>query len=160
MGSRKKKAPSNPDKEKNITIVPVEIDYDKLAEAIVKANRKADELIANNAITKSFSFTSSIILYIIAGIGYVISSVFLCASIIYISEMVWLEFFKILSNILTIFEFLSLIVLIGLYSHLLWGAAKEIEKEKDKNFVVSIFSGVVGFVALIVALIALFRGVV
>ena len=32
------------------------------------------------------------------------------------------------------------------------------EREKDKNYIISAFSGIVSFVALIVALIAFFKG--
>ena len=36
---------------------------------------------------------------------------------------------------------------------------KEIETEKDRNYIISVFSGIVSFAALIVALVALFKGV-
>ena len=39
------------------------------------------------------------------------------------------------------------------------GIANEIGREKDKNYIFTAFSGIVGFVALIVALVALFKGV-
>ena len=32
-------------------------------------------------------------------------------------------------------------------------------QEKDRNYIISVFSGIVGFAALIVALVALFKGV-
>ena len=37
--------------------------------------------------------------------------------------------------------------------------AKEIETEKDRNYIISVFSGIVSFAALIVALVALFKEV-
>ena len=46
-----------------------------------------------------------------------------------------------------------------LYSFLLWKSAKEVETEKDRNYIISVFSGIVSFAALIVALVALFKGV-
>ena len=39
------------------------------------------------------------------------------------------------------------------------GIANEMGREKDKNYIISVFSSLVGFVALIVALVALFKGV-
>ena len=39
------------------------------------------------------------------------------------------------------------------------GIANEIRAEKDRNYIISVFSGIVGFAALIVALVALFKGV-
>ena len=37
--------------------------------------------------------------------------------------------------------------------------AKEVDKEKDKNFVVAVFSGIVSLVALVVSFVALVQGV-
>ena len=52
-----------------------------------------------------------------------------------------------------------LLISLGAYCIIMWKAAKEIEREKDKNFIVSVFSGIVSFAALIVALVALFKEV-
>jgi hypothetical protein len=41
----------------------------------------------------------------------------------------------------------------------MWKSAKEIETEKDRNYIISVFSGIVSFAALIVALVALFKEV-
>lgn len=49
--------------------------------------------------------------------------------------------------------------LVFIYSVIIWGAANEIEKENDKNFVLAVFSGVVSFAALIIALIPLLKEV-
>jgi hypothetical protein len=57
-----------------------------------------------------------------------------------------------------IFAFVVTVAL-ALYSMLLWKSAKEIEKENDRNYIISVFSGIVSFAALIVALVALFKGV-
>lgn len=42
---------------------------------------------------------------------------------------------------------------------LLWGASNSIIKERDKNYIVAVFSSIVSFAALVVALVALFNGV-
>ena len=58
------------------------------------------------------------------------------------------------------FVILILFCLVALiFALVLRGFANEIERETDKNYIVSVFSGLTGFVALIVALIALFKGV-
>ena len=44
------------------------------------------------------------------------------------------------------------------YSLVLWRAAKEVNTEKDRNYIIALFSGVVSFAALIVALVALVKG--
>lgn len=62
------------------------------------------------------------------------------------------------SNVVA-FVILILFCLVALiFALVLRGFANEIEREKDKNYIVSVFSGLTGFVALIVALIALFKG--
>ena len=44
-----------------------------------------------------------------------------------------------------------------LFGTILIGSANEIEREKDRNYIADVFSGIIGFVALIVALIALYK---
>ena len=70
---------------------------------------------------------------------------------------IWDSFLGCFSSIVTLLVFLEIIIMVALYSVLLWKAAKEIEKETDRNYVVSMFSGVVSFAALIVALVALVK---
>ena len=69
-------------------------------------------------------------------------------------KMIW-EDWQILLNVFTIATTILIGIAILLYALIIWGSATEIENEKDKNYIVSVFSGIVTFVALIVALIAL-----
>ncbi len=46
-----------------------------------------------------------------------------------------------------------------MYMFIIYKAAGEVEKEKDKNYIVALFSGVTSFAALIVAIASLFVGV-
>ena len=72
--------------------------------------------------------------------------------------MVVIGFFKsfdILSLILNI----TFALLLPLLALIMRGIANEIGREKDKDYIMAAFSGIVSFVALIVALIALFKGV-
>ena len=72
--------------------------------------------------------------------------------------MVFVGFFKsfdILSLVLNII-FALLLPLLAL---IMRGIANEIGREKNKDYIMAAFSGIVSFVALIVALIALFKGV-
>ena len=63
------------------------------------------------------------------------------------------------------FDILSLILniifalLLPLLALIMRGIANEIGREKDKDYIMAAFSGIVSFVALIVALVALFKGV-
>ena len=65
----------------------------------------------------------------------------------------------VMGNVFSIAFAMALFVVLLLYSFLLWKSAKEIETEKDRNYIISVFSGIVSFAALIVALVALFKGV-
>ena len=69
-------------------------------------------------------------------------------------KMIW-ESWQIILNVFTIATTVLIGIAILLYSLVIWGSATEIENEKDKNYIISVFSGIVTFVALIVALIAL-----
>ena len=145
----------------NIKELNLEIDYDKLADAIVKANAKV-EAEAN----KSKKFTSGmfsmfvfVILRLIACLGWIIAFSLLIGSINIFAEMSWGGFSTITGNIFQIVYMVVIVVLLVLYPLMLWKSAKEIEIEKDRNYIISVFSGIVSFAALIVALVALFKGV-
>ena len=72
--------------------------------------------------------------------------------------MVFVGFFKsfdILSLVLNI----SFALLLPLLALIMRGIANEIGREKNKDYIMAAFSGIVSFVALIVALVALFKGV-
>ena len=63
------------------------------------------------------------------------------------------------TNFQYLFSYIILAVLFPMLSLIMRGIANEIGREKDKNYIIAAFSGIVSFVALIVALIALFKGV-
>ena len=145
----------------NIGEINLEIDYDKLAEAIVKANSKIEE-----EANKSKKFTSGMlsisvfaILRVIAMLGWIIAFALLFGSISMFVEMSWNDFSTVAENVFQIICSIIIIVLLVIYPIMLWKSAKEIETEKDRNYIISVFSGIVSFAALIVALVALFKGV-
>ena len=145
----------------NIQELNLEIDYDKLAEAIVKANSKLDTK-ANQSkkfTSGMFSISVFVILRVIALLGWIIAFALLIDSINTFIEMSWNDFSTISGNIFQIIYSITITVLLVLYPLMLWKSAKEIETEKDRNYIISVFSGIVSFAALIVALVALFKGV-
>ena len=71
----------------------------------------------------------------------------------------WSAINLIFSNVVAFVILLLFCVVALIFALVLRGFANEIERETDKNYIVSVFSGLTGFVALIVALIALFKGV-
>ena len=145
----------------NIQELNLEIDYDKLAESIVKANTKLDaEANQSKKFTSGmFSMSVFVILRVIALLGWIIAFALLLGSINTVIEMSWNDFSTISGNIFQIIYSITITVLLVLYPLMLWKSAKEIETEKDRNYIISVFSGIVSFAALIVALVALFKGV-
>ena len=145
----------------NIQELNLEIDYDKLAESIVKANSKLDaEANQSKKFTSGmFSMSVFVILRVIALLGWIIAFALLLGSINTFIEMSWNDFSTISGNIFQIIYSITITVLLVLYPLMLWKSAKEIETEKDRNYIISVFSGIVSFAALIVALVALFKGV-
>ena len=145
----------------NIQELNLEIDYDKLAESIVKANSQLDaEANKSKKFTSGmFSISVFVILRVIALLGWIIAFALLIGSINTFIEMSWNDFSTISGNIFQIIYSITITVLLVLYPLMLWKSAKEIETEKDRNYIISVFSGIVSLAALIVALVALFKGV-
>ena len=145
----------------NIQELNLEIDYDNLAEAIVKASSQLDaEANKSKKFTSGmFSISVFVILRVIALLGWIIAFALLIGSINTFIEMSWNDFSTISGNIFQIIYSITITVLLVLYPLMLWKSAKEIETEKDRNYIISVFSGIVSFAALIVALVALFKGV-
>ena len=146
----------------NIQELNLEIDYDKLAEAIVRAQNKNEttDKVESKYTTKTFA---SLISLFFRGVSIMLLPIIVIIGLAIkhaITEiMVWDNFSVIVVNILSMLSIASVAFVMGIYSVVLWKSAKEIEIEKDKNYIVSVFSGIVSFAALIVALVALFKGV-
>lgn len=169
----------------NIESVNLDIDYDKLAKAIVKAQEQAEKeqykeetktkitikdyikaigLILRNKSDTKGNLTASIFVLLISLTFRIIAvtGFFLVAIGIIISVCFILHGLDVGNIALWIISAICLIVLsvfVFLYSVIIWGASNEVEKEKDKNYIVSVFSGMVSFAALIIAIIALVKGV-
>lgn len=139
----------------NIDSVNLEIDYDKLAEAIVKAQQKANEQYSVSRELMKTIITPT--LWILAVVCGFISLAFFIVLITSITDLMNAE------NWLVGFVSVPLLFFIVMFSamlaFLLGATAKEIDKENDRNYISSMFSNVVAIVALIVALIALVKGV-
>ena len=150
-------ARKNEKKYININEVNIEIDYDKLAEAIVTAQEKQT---VQYSITREWMKT--LLIPVFWGIA-ILTGLFGIA-FMWQGGKTFLEAVqKGLGGC-----FLDTCVggagfVIGLFfiavAMLTGASAKEVDKEKDKNFVVAVFSGIVSLVALVVSLIALIQGV-
>lgn len=168
---------------RNITIVNNEINYDKLAEAIVRANATKQEveeapkekisvkefwktvgmIITNKkasngqlaagllSVPMSVLFNTLAVVAVLAMIGGIIAIVKTAFSFSWSAEL----FF---SNVIVILFCFLLIVFVAVLALYFRGVANEIAAEKDRNYVVDVFSGLTSFAALIVALVALIKG--
>lgn len=138
----------------NIDTVNIEIDYEKLGEAIAKAQQKASEKYSVSREMMKFIIVPAF--WIFAGASGLIS---LCLLVIFISSIG--EVFDgsedwVAEAIVWAFEFVLLLFSIAL-TILLICTAKEIDEEKDRHYIATVFSNTVSFVALIIALVALFQ---
>lgn len=188
---------SNPKFVRNeVTYITNEIDYDKLAEAIVKAQRqetstqngeKTDDKVNDDKGTKKDAQDDKKIClvkaiwrlltkpedtkgqFLSASLALVITTFyvllgflayfFLISVCIYCSSTIVRSSWDSLPACLDNLEFIGFGVILGLISILVIvisvASSREASKETDKHYIVSVFSGLMGFVALIVAIVAL-----
>ena len=171
MGKKDRKPPV----VNNIQELNLDIDYDKLAEAIElarKVNNKADNkkdeaskvgfwkkvyyVIVNKSndstvsLTAALSSLMSLFFNMIALLLFLFGVLCLAMIFVVISQK---------SNYHYLIFYMLLAVLMLMLALIMRGIANEIGREKDKNYIIATFSGIVSFVALIVALVALFKGV-
>ena len=156
--NKNKNKQQNNNSQKNVV---QEFDYDKLAEAIVKAQEKSETKSNENKkfTSDAFAMLITIVFRCVAILGWLIMLVMPLLIINIIKTADWCGFVSVAGNILAILMVAALTFLLFVFSRILWKSGKEVEREKDGNYIVSVFSGVVSFAALIVALIALFKGV-
>lgn len=138
----------------NIDTVNIEIDYEKLGEAIVKAQQKASEKYSVSREMMKFIIVPAF--WIFAGVCGLVS---ICLLVIFVSSIG--EVFDDSENwfaeaLVWLLEFVLLLFSIVL-TILLICTAKEIDEEKDRHYIATVFSNTVSFVALIIALVALFQ---
>lgn len=107
--------------------------------------------------TGSFAVLSAAVFKLIAIAGITFAVVFAWALGNAAFAATWTGW-AILTNAIEVLAGAVMFFAIVIYSFFLWGASNEIMKEKDKNFVIAVFSGMVGCAALIVALVALVKG--
>ena len=131
---------------RNLTIINNEIDYDKLAESIIKAQNHAKE---NKRTTSKFRSAAMGLLN-----GTVYATVYIIA--FYSIYVVWTESFsKQNASLVGCIILTFFLVFIGIYAFL---CQQESRQDKD-NDVREHFNINISLVALIVAIVALFNGV-
>ena len=138
--------------------VNVEIDYDKLAEAIVKAEKKSEE---ND--DKKIKYVlwlqrkgSAVLYRLLASAGFVIFTLCSIALIIAAIGWQWTPFMTAFSNTIAILIIALLLVVDFIVSIMLWSSSEQVKDIKDKQMLMSLSSGLIGFIALIAAIVAIF----
>lgn len=159
----------------NIQELNLEIDYDKLAEAIVKAQEKSAK---KNAVHEKIGFWKSAWLIIINKektnrnrtallLANIMSTLFNFLSLFGLGIAILLVYFTMFHQnwnialsqiIIQIIYSAILFVMCLLLSLLFRGLANEISVEKDRSYIISLFFGFAGLGSLVVALVELFRG--
>lgn len=161
MSRRKYKKKKDEETKVNIEKVNIEIDYDKLAEVIVKPKEIVNaEQVTNNG-TKSNTVSSffAAIISIVFGLLGAFSVLMAIGGVIsffqYLPKSIWTNCDAIINSINQILVYLILIIIFVVFAFLSFSSIKEIMREKDRNYIVSVFSALTSLVALIVAFIAL-----
>lgn len=153
-----------------------EIDYNKLAEAIVKANEvskaesqhsekigfwKAVWKIIRNKESKNGKRTAALLAEVMALLFNAVSIICVISSLLIILAAIFaldwnIEASKLIMQIVAVF----IPIVFLLPTSLIFRAiANEIGAEKDRNYITTLFFGFTSLASLIVALLALFKGV-
>ena len=198
MSRRKYKKKKEEETKVNIEKVNIEIDYDKLAESIVKAQdivnkeqKKATEIELLEEKTKKeekrkkigfweaikffrklhkgeidtkgeatpmiMPMFTSLMALVFSIIFNILSLLFFIGIVLFaIFEMSW-QTNQIITNISVLLLFLVINIILYVISFMMKIVSNDIEKTKDKHYVLSVFSALAGFGALIVSIIALLK---
>lgn len=135
-----------------------DIDYDKLAKAMVNAQEQAESKKKSKFTMILFAVPAAILLFILSFVFILLT----IAAVISLFKLFYTEIWEsaILFNKISIcFIYIFLIIIMILMSIISFFSGIEIMREKDRNYIVTLFSGIVSFAALIVALVALYKGV-
>ena len=144
------------------------IDYERLAEAIVRAEAKAKEDSDNVDSIKRESNVgqiSSLPFAIVIGFTFrILAIIGFCFSLLVgVGGNIWIGIHyswtlgSMLHGVLEMFVLLAVAFVIFVFAILMWAAANDIKNDKDKNYVVTVFSGIISTAALIIAVVAMIK---
>lgn len=137
--------------------VNVEIDYDKLATAIVKAQCQAeqqqDESIKN--VVKLHRKGLKTLYSLLSFVLITVAILFVLGLIAYIPTANWTTFENVVYNVYVVLISACLVAALVIVFSLLSKSSKEVSEIHDRNLLVSLSSSVVGFLALLIAVLAL-----
>lgn len=150
---------NQPQTKEVVRVMPQEFDYDKLAEAIVKAteeSKKKEMEKKDSSATVLSSFATG--MFVLLGVVMIFAMIVIAfASVELYKGATWGTPKEIVLSV-----FIALLVLFLLFSAggmcvYSFRAAGEVSAEKDRQYIVAVASALISLVALIVALIALVK---
>ena len=160
----------------------IEIDYEKLGETIATAIKKANEpksmpepekkkgrlFLALGRILKGEKSEDG--RYLTAPFALIVSVLFRMLAFVIILGSFYVGYhfiermigaiwhgWTILLNVFSIAMGCASVIALILFAFLLLGSANDVEHEKDKNYVIGVFTGLVSVAALAVAIVALYQ---
>ena len=89
-------------------------------------------------------------------VGFTICVLLVISFVVYIPTSNWTTLEDILANVVTILMFICLVVAMWIVSRILGRSSKEVSEIHDRNLLVSLTSSLVGFLALVIAVVAIF----
>ena len=150
---------NQPQAREVVRVVQQEFDYDKLAEAIVKAteeSKKKELEKKDSPATVLSSFAAG--MFVLLGIVMVFAVIVITfASVELYKGASWGTLQDIITNIFVALLILFLLFTAGGMCVCSFKAAGEVSAEKDRHYTVAVASALISLVALIVALIALVK---
>lgn len=93
----------------------------------------------------------------LAFLGLMVFIVIICSTVNQIRTWSW-NCESIWGNVIQLISTVVFLILVFLFALMFRGASNDMKQEKDRNYIIALFSGVVSFAALIVALVALVKG--
>lgn len=138
--------------------VKVEFDYDKLAEAIVMADKKVEQFEDENinSVIDLHKRGLRFLFKMFARFGWLIISLFSVAVVTILTQLNWNDAANIIVKVAFIIA-MVFVIIFGSYMFTKMGeAAEEVDNIKDKNVLITMSSSIMGFSALIVAIVTIF----
>ena len=142
------------------TIIPerkisVEIDYNKLADAIIKAQEKSKEKSERVTSDDKLNKLAMVFSYGLSIAEFLFCALILVAVILAEEKMQWSDAYGVIGNVLAIILYALIMGVIGTVAYWTWNIAKKIKTESDRNYTVAVFSSLAAFAGFAVAGISL-----
>ncbi|MBR7021363.1 MAG: hypothetical protein IKI15_09950 [Lachnospiraceae bacterium] len=146
-------------KKAKLQIIQQEIDYDKLAEAMIRAYEKVKkESRRKNDSTSSVLSSFAVLIFVVYGVILAVTVIaVVIAAFKQVREMNWVNVSQIASNIIVVVIALLIAVTTAIMSYFSFRAAGEVSVEEDRSYVAAVVSALASMAALIVALVALLK---